>query len=62
MAIYDPGKEWAELAHSLIDKHGTMYVIGFLIGVLTRLTKNDHDLRRELTARIDATKKKHIDT
>jgi hypothetical protein len=58
MIHLDPDQEWNELVQCLIKQHGATYTAGYLMAILTRATKADQNLQRELTARLELERKK----
>jgi ferritin-like protein len=58
MIHLDPGQEWNELVQCLIKQHGATYTAGYLMAILTKVTNNDRDLQKELTARLELERKK----
>jgi hypothetical protein len=58
MIHLDPDQEWNELVQYLIKQHGATYTAGYLMAILTRVTKADQNLQRELTARLEIERNK----
>lgn len=46
-------KLWLNLTAAMIRKYGALKTAGILAGILSRLTKGDATLRRELRRRIE---------
>ena len=58
MIHLDPGQAGNELVQCLIKQRGATYTAGYLMAILTRATKADQNLQRELTARLELERKK----
>lgn len=58
MSQTTPEQDWNELVQYLIKYRGAAYAAGYLMSILTAVTKNDHNLQRELTARLALERKK----
>lgn len=44
---------WLQFAMEILRKHGQIYTIGLLVGILAKHTQGDYEMRRELLHRLD---------
>jgi hypothetical protein len=55
--VDDNLRNWKQFAELLINNHGKLYAVGFLIGWLYRLSRTDVAIRVELKRKLEAEQK-----
>lgn len=48
MSEHDYPSEWQAVVLRIVQSHGVYYALGFLIGLLARLSRTDWDVREQL--------------